>query len=274
MKLYHYTDQNGFMGIFDSRTLWATKIQYLNDHNEYFLAAKIASKILKERIEEETDLDIRFTYEEFLNKIQLISDINVCVCSLSEQGDLLSQWRGYSSKMGGYSIGFDFASIEAIANQNGFDLVKCIYDEEEQIKKIESVINEAIGIVGQGVKYGINRKSIDYFEETLLRLAPVLKDRHFSEEAEWRLVGIVGSMSLSFRAGNSMLIPFNKISLGSREELKAMAQEIIVGHTPHIILAKKATQSFLIKSLLSKDDFPIGMFPFNVVESKVPYRSW
>ncbi|TOF33632.1 hypothetical protein CGJ24_22910 [Vibrio parahaemolyticus] len=129
-------------------------------------------------------------------------------------------------------------------------------------------------MVGQGVKYGINRKSIDYFEETLLKLAPVLKDRHFSEEAEWRLVGIVGSMSLSFRAGNSMLIPFKKIPLGNREELKAMAQEIIVGHTSHIVLAKKATQSFLIKSLLSKDDFPINMFPFNVVESRVPYRSW
>lgn len=274
MKLYHYTDQNGFIGIFDSRTLWATKIQYLNDHNEYYLAAKIASKILKERIEKETDFDIRFTYEEFLNRIQLMSHINVCVCSLSEQGDLLSQWRGYSNKMGGYSIGFDFDSIESIAKRNGFELVKCIYDEEQQVNKVESVINEAIGIVDQGSRYGINRKSIDYFEETLLKLAPVLKDSHFSEEAEWRLVGIANTMSLSFRAGNSMLLPFKKISLGSKLELKEMVQEIIIGHTPHIDLAKQATQSFLVKSLLSQDDFPLRIFPFNVLESKVPYRSW
>ncbi|MCC0089108.1 DUF2971 domain-containing protein [Aeromonas veronii] len=274
MKLYHYTDQNGFIGIFDSRTLWATKIQYLNDHNEYYLAAKIASKILKERIEKETDFDIRFTYEEFLNRIQLMSHINVCVCSLSEQGDLLSQWRGYSNKMGGYSIGFDFDSIESIAKRNGFELVKCIYDEEQQVNKVESVINEAIGIVDQGSRYGINRKSIDYFEETLLKLAPVLKDSHFSEEAEWRLVGIANTMSLSFRAGNSMLLPFKKILLGSKLELKEMVQEIIIGHTPHIDLAKQATQSFLVKSLLSQDDFPLRIFPFNVLESKVPYRSW
>ena len=274
MKLYHYTDQNGFMGIFDSRTLWATNIQYLNDHNEYYLATKIASEILEKRIEEEKDLDIRFTYQEFLVKIQLISHVNVCVCSLSEQGDLLSQWRGYSNEMGGYSIGFDFDSIEFIAKKNGFELVKCIYDKEQQIKKVESVINEAINMVGQGVKNGINKKSIEYFEESLLKLAPVLKDRHFSEEAEWRMVGIVGSISLSFRAGNSMLLPYKKISLGSKAELKAMAHEIIVGHTPNINLAKKATQSFLVKSLLSKDDFPIDIFPFNVVESKVPYRSW
>lgn len=274
MKLYHYTDQNGFMGIFDSRTLWATKIQYLNDHNEYYLAAKIASEILKERIEEEKDFEVRFTYEEFLNKIQLMSHINVCVCSLSEQGDLLSQWRGYSNKMGGYSIGFDFDSIKSIAQKNGFELVKCIYDEEQQKNIVESVIDEAIGMVGQGVRHGINRKSIDYFEEALLKLAPVLKDRHFSEEAEWRLVGVVDTLSLSFRAGNSMLLPFKEISLGSKTELKSMAQEIIVGHTPHIELAKKATQSFLVKSLLSKSDFPLRIFPFNVIESKVPYRNW
>ncbi|TON64499.1 hypothetical protein CGH53_23715, partial [Vibrio parahaemolyticus] len=30
MKLYHYTDQNGFMGILGCNELWATKILYLN----------------------------------------------------------------------------------------------------------------------------------------------------------------------------------------------------------------------------------------------------
>lgn len=53
-----------------------------------------------------------------------------------------------------------------------------------------------------------------------------------------------------------------------------MVQEIIIGHTHHIDLAKQATQSFLVKSLLFQDDFPLRIFPFNVLESKVPYRSW
>ena len=191
MNLYHYTDQNGFMGIFSNRSLWATKIQYLNDHNEYYLAIRIATEIINERIDNEENFDIKFTYQEFLRRTELMSDINLCVCSLTEQGDLLSQWRGYSSKLGGYSIGFDLQGIKSIAERNGFDLVPCIYDEENQSKKVESIIDQAINLVGEDVEYGINRKSIAFFDESLIKLAPTLKDKNFSEEAEWRLVSIV-----------------------------------------------------------------------------------
>lgn len=47
MILYHYTDQNGFMGIFQQRELWATKIQFLNDSNEHKLALDLAAKLLE-----------------------------------------------------------------------------------------------------------------------------------------------------------------------------------------------------------------------------------
>ncbi|WP_372587375.1 DUF2971 domain-containing protein [Aeromonas veronii] len=86
---------------------------------------------------------------------------------------LLSQWRGYSNKMGGYSIIFYFDSIESIAKRNDFELVKCIYDEGQHLNKVESVINEIIDMVGQSSPHGINGKNIDYFEEALLKLAPV-----------------------------------------------------------------------------------------------------
>ncbi|UUE56009.1 MULTISPECIES: DUF2971 domain-containing protein [Pectobacterium] len=274
MNLYHYTDQSGFMGIFNSRVLWATKIQYLNDSNEYRLAAIIASKIINERIKSESDFDIQFTYQEFLRKIELIYNVNVCVCSLTEKGDLLSQWRGYSKKMGGYSIGFDFEKIKSIANARGFELVKCVYDESEQNEKIESIINNSIALVGEGVKNGIHRKSIDFFEGEFIKLAPTLKDKSFAEEAEWRLVSIVNTMSLSFRAGNSMLIPYSTLCLGSKNELKNMLNEVILGHTPNVNLAKIATQDFLVNALLGPGDFPISFCPFNILESSVPYRNW
>lgn len=274
MNLYHYTDQNGFMGIISNRTLWATKIQYLNDSNEYYLATKIASKIIGERLISEKDPDIIFIYEEYLNRTQLISNMNLCVCSLTEQGDLLSQWRGYSKKMGGYSIGFDFEGIKSIANTNGFELVKCIYDESIQYEKVELIINNSLDLFGEHVKNALNSKSSDYFEEQLVKLAPALKDRSFSEEAEWRLVSTVNTMSLSFRAGNSMIIPYKSLSLGGKHELKSILKEVIVGHTPNIELAKQATQFFLVNALLSDNDFPIHHYPFNVSGSSVPYRNW
>ena len=34
MKIYHYTDLNGLLGIVGSNSLWATHFSFLNDSNE------------------------------------------------------------------------------------------------------------------------------------------------------------------------------------------------------------------------------------------------
>ncbi|EJG2012304.1 DUF2971 domain-containing protein [Vibrio parahaemolyticus] len=274
MNLYHYTDQNGFIGIFNNKELWATKIQYLNDHNEYYLAIEIASKEIKALMEKEQDLETKCVYQEFLSRIELISNINLCVCSLSENGDLLSQWRGYSNKMGGYSVGFKLNEIKLIAKRNKFDLLKCIYDEEEQKKKVVSVIKKAISFVDKDGGCKENKHCIDYFEEGIIKLAPIIKDKNFSEESEWRLVKIVSTSDMKFRAGNSMLTPYVGFSLGDKRQVKEVLDTVIVGHTPHVQLAIQATKTFLCNSLLEKSDYPIGLNPFNIVESKIPYRSW
>jgi hypothetical protein len=33
--LYHYTSQDGLLGILDSKSIWASKVQYLNDEQEF-----------------------------------------------------------------------------------------------------------------------------------------------------------------------------------------------------------------------------------------------
>ena len=33
--LYHYTDQNGLLGIIERSEMWATKVQYMNDATEF-----------------------------------------------------------------------------------------------------------------------------------------------------------------------------------------------------------------------------------------------
>jgi hypothetical protein len=37
-RLYHYTSQSGLLGILSAKTLWATRIQYLNDSTEFAYA--------------------------------------------------------------------------------------------------------------------------------------------------------------------------------------------------------------------------------------------
>jgi hypothetical protein len=48
--LYHYTDQNGFMGIIESTNIWATHTQYLNDWREYSHAVDMVRNQIQARL--------------------------------------------------------------------------------------------------------------------------------------------------------------------------------------------------------------------------------
>ncbi len=48
--LYHYTGQDGLLGIVEKAELWATKIQYMNDATEFGLALSMARDELKSTI--------------------------------------------------------------------------------------------------------------------------------------------------------------------------------------------------------------------------------
>ena len=39
--LYHYTSQDGLLGIIESRSLWATNISYMNDATEFGLSVRL-----------------------------------------------------------------------------------------------------------------------------------------------------------------------------------------------------------------------------------------
>lgn len=279
MTLYHYTDQNGFMGIFLNQELWASKIQYLNDEKEYSLALDLAEAYLKKLIEKEKNRALRMRLAYYLEITPYIKNQNVCVCSLTENGDLLSQWRGYSRALGGYSIDFNVFALESFIRLQGFELVQCIYDAQKQEKKIvdmiETLVSEFSYESEPDYKMGPYYESGDIFLDRLAKIAPILKDASFVEEAEWRILATVSFEDLEFRAGKSMLISYAKINLDSREnrDFNRLINEIIVGHTPHPDLAVSATEAFILKHFppLHDDDYQC---PINVRKSTIPFRNW
>ncbi|CAI0860442.1 DUF2971 domain-containing protein [Serratia proteamaculans] len=279
MSLYHYTDQSGFMGIFSNQELWASKIQYLNDENEYNLAFKLAGDYLKKLITETDDTELKWRLQSYLNGIPLIKDVNLCVCSLTENGDLLSQWRGYSKTLGGYSIGFNRFLLESLIHSQGFDLVKCIYEPKIQKKKISAMIDSLVSDfrseTAPDYKMRSYYKSSDVFLEKLGEIAPILKDASFSEEAEWRIIAKVKFEDLDFRSGKSMLTPYCKVILSDseKENFRTLIDEVIVGHTPHLDLAVKATESFIVKHFppLFGENYDS---PIKVIKSSIPFRNW
>ena len=124
---------------------------------------------------------------------------------------LSAQWRAYSERSGGYSIGFRPEYLRAVGErflngrsdrffQGSDTLVRCIYcDEEEErslreeIKKLVSAyIEEAATAaklpVGEGIQ-GFRTPAalaIKHFLKLGQRSA-ITKDIGFREEAEWRL---------------------------------------------------------------------------------------
>lgn len=275
IQLYHYTDQAGFLGIIDNNELWATKIQYLNDNTELSLGIELTSKLLSEMLDSPHPEWQKEVINQILSEISLMGSSNMCVCSFSEKGDLLSQWRGYSKGMGGYSIGFDGIMLNYFADTEFFVLRKCIYDPENQKKEIKKVLNKILSEqkinlktnfkenISDGV-FGRYNEFIRKVSRDLSLTLPLIKNESFSEEAEWRLIsnGRVSYSDLSYRPGSSMLIPYTKIH--NEDLITKSVNRIIVGHTPNKELALASTRDFLKSKNLKVP----------VTESLIPFRNW
>ena len=103
--LYHYTTPAGLLGIVEKKEIWASHTQYLNDQREF----RHAVGIIEEEIAAMKKMHQHDKHQELLDEMASVlkdsESMNVCVCSLSEERDILSQWRAYGGGAG-FSIGF------------------------------------------------------------------------------------------------------------------------------------------------------------------------
>jgi len=272
--LYHYTNQTGLMGILESNSLWATKIHYLNDAQEFKLAIDLASPILERMFQHQTVSKNREKVRCLIQNLQTIKQLNVCVCSFSAERDLLSQWRAYASG-GGYSIGFKTDAVRTKAASQDYSLVKCIYDRIQQRDLVEELISTSLKDDFNITPSKRDSKRPDtiillptggQFSRRFAQLAPLLKNRAFHEEAEWRVVsnGGINSKILRFRPGRSMLLPYGVLKMGNRKG--SYLASVTVGPGPHAELAKSA-----VSMLMSRWRGARGV---KIVSSAASYRSW
>ena len=99
--LYHYTSQSGLMGIARSKSIWASHLYYLNDTTEFVHAFDLMYQkveALHDGVRGNALNPKNYLYEKVKDDLRsyklLPSQIGLFVCSFSEDGDLLSQWRG------------------------------------------------------------------------------------------------------------------------------------------------------------------------------------
>ena len=278
--LYHYTGQEGLLGIITDGELRATKVQYMNDSTEFGRAINLARQEIDKRTQNSNDRD-RGLFASLTKNITRIANINVCSVSFCRNPDLLSQWRGYSGSGVGYAIGFCSAALLEVAHDNNCRLGRCIYDELAQVKIVNELMDQ---VVYQAARhrashaYTVNVTLASAFEKALIKLGAFFKDAAFSEEDEWRIVTDVKfykEKSFGFRAGKSMLVPFYKLDVMAKS-WKNKITDVMIGPCPHPDLSRDAIAGLFINQWVTTDGWAstvVSQHP-EVRISKIPYRSW
>jgi hypothetical protein len=276
--LYHYSSPGGLLGMMESKSIWMSNIRYQNDSEEYNHIFKVFKKVIEE---EYPGFDSKQYFRSEDDRGAFVPPI--FTFSLTENKDLLSQWRGYCPK-GGYSFGFNRDQLNVFIKRFNLSIHQCIYNEDAQRKIIrEQVIRfspQEWADINSGRKqtdsafmYGLK-----YMWLRLARLAPVLKHHAFEEEVEWRIIkdfegsgpdsrpleqhpafnyfkakprseteAMGDGQFLKFREDKGILIPYLSLPLVDLADPYQFVQisEVVIAPGVHQQLAKPACESML-----------------------------
>ena len=228
LRLYHYTNMHGLVGIVKSKSIWCTKIQYLNDASEYehgFSFLKTAMLDNEQGLEnawkgltvKEKDID---------SSIQEYSMLDIFVSSFTELSDTLSQWRGYASDNGVY-ISFGRKKLKTQASAKNYSLLECVYEDDKKKNLAEKYIKRWIKILkDDGGRFGGSNETVKFIVKCFIKHSCRFKHESFKEEKEWRLIsfpkdGVLNitpnTKVVKFRPSRTNLIPYTEFDLRTGE---------------------------------------------------------
>lgn len=205
MKLYHYTDATAIKSMLENGKIWLSDIRYLNDHNEYKDGESTIKTIFDQKGASLPPADATKIAQNLDSTLSLSKSSYTFICSLSKGEDLLSQWRGYCPKSGGYALEFEIAKHQDF----GVPLHDCIYDTPTKTANAESLFELSKKVVLQ--KKGNKSK---FFQTTWANIAK-FKNSGFVEENESRVLIFKkqNDPDVRFRTRESLIIPYIEIDL-------------------------------------------------------------
>lgn len=284
--LYHYCSNRAFHSIVSNKSIWLSSLSLSNDSMEGKLVAEILLELAKEDSLNEYDRNRLRKMVDGLH--EFFDGLGFC---LSENGDLLSQWRGYANDASGVSIGFSSEYLNLLSNktkskkQPGFTLQKVEYENKAQVDLIRPTYAEIKELIDKGafsfpaLRSLLDTRTEEHIEReteknkqvfsklsmTVLKLFSklyLLKTHAFREEREWRLISYFlkdAENNCSFRASNDRIIPYREFKIISLS--KDAITEIYLG-------PKNITPNNIIKSFLGQHGFKNT----KVLRSEASYR--
>lgn len=271
-RLYHYTTYQGLRGIVDSKALWASDVRYMNDSAELRHTADLIQHEINRRLS--AGHPHPKLLSQFLDWVahRITNGDMLFAGSFRANGNLLSQWRGYSTPGKGVSIGFSPDHIMACTARQQFQVGRCIYEPAAQAELIARVI-DAVESVADDIDPDHPAGVFAELESDLLRLAAILKHPSYREEDEWRIVSPVitngpGSGDLEspvrFREGTSMLVPYIEFDLVREPGQPLEIEHMFLGPTANSELSLNSLSLYLAKH---------GIYPGGGIDyCQIPFR--
>ena len=265
--VYHYTTQNGLLGVFQTKAIWCTDIRFLNDSTEMSFTVDFCRDLLERKLAKTTDARAAL-YDHWRRDLWTLEDYPTFVVSFSEDGDLLSQWRACSGS-GGFAIGFLSSRLTTLASQYPLParLIRCLYNVTEQGRYIEDAI-ERLGCDARA-----HHECTREFFRFILLAAAAFTHPKFSEEREWRLVvqalvgqvDEVGGVLRKFRPGSQTIVPYLPFPIGSDTDPFPI-KVVVTGPGPAMQLSGQAIGQLMQQANLPPDALTDA--------SQIPYRNW
>lgn len=254
--IYHYTNLSGLCGIINESTLRLGNIYFQNDSSEMHEALNIFKESFRKR---------KYKYLKNTDKEKIINYVEnsiinkICLMSFTSDGDMLSQWRSYSG-FNGFSLGFDSKYLQSLGND--LQLASCVYIKKEQIELMEEFIDETFSDYEHNEKDIISEANIGAKAFSNLYF-PIIKNRYFSEEKEWRIIKIdidASNKNYIVTADSKMRVYANY-----KLDIPRVVKKIIIGPCSDKLLQEAFVRELLIKNNYTNIDKMIGF-------SKIPYR--
>jgi len=286
MNLYHYCSNAALLSIVSRREIWASDFSLSNDALEGKWIREVFAEYCTEKGLSAADKEALLPHLDYV--ISLAGAAGFC---LSEEADLLSQWRGYADDGCGASIGFSKEYFETLGNlkrdrndEFNAHIAKVEYDVRRQKELIAEHADVIFELVSKGALWPptlltsdeeVEKQRQGDFRSLMWRLLIFvfyiyqLKNPAFAEEREWRLISHILSTQggdrwiqirkMEFRALRDRIVPFRPIPLEVLDQPAII--EVVLG-------PKNMTPEQIVDATLQKH----GWANVEIKRSKASYR--
>ncbi|WIJ24998.1 DUF2971 domain-containing protein [Devosia sp. RR2S18] len=241
-RLFHYTSSAGLLGILDSNELRFSDPFFLNDGSEVFYGADMFRTHLEERLKGFGSSTIDFANRLVERLYHDRSSGRGLIFCLSEEGNLLNQWRDYGKDIVPYSIEFE---MQELVFEGEFPalIFKMVYDHEAQTSVIAEMVDKYIIEIQR--LWSLIENDADLQNRTIMAMSADIshvltqfKNSAFAPEREWRLVTYpywFNDKAPDFRTSSLGVVPY--VSRGPKGGAKGGGLLPIVavgvGPSPH-----------------------------------------